>query len=149
MGCVLTVQWYYFILTVQWMQWGYSYNSVANWRTDSTNPIQQLTNVCNWLLFAVLCSHVCALLSCLFSALMFVLCSHVCSLLSCLFSALTFVLCSHVCSLLSEDGCHVSEGEVVEVYQRLLWSSQCSPVTKQFAITSAMKLATRMPQANR
>lgn len=51
--------------------------------------------------------------------------------------------------MLGDSGVRVSESEIVDVYQRVLWSSLCSPVTKQYAITSSMKLATRMPQANR
>ncbi|XP_018019345.1 AP-1 complex subunit gamma-1 isoform X2 [Hyalella azteca] len=57
-------------------------------------------------------------------------------------------VCGEFANFLSLVGGGVSEGEVVAVYQRILWSSQCSAVTKQYAITSSMKLASRMPGTN-
>lgn len=47
--------------------------------------------------------------------------------------------------LMSTSGLKVSEGEVLAVYQRLLFSPQNTPVTKQYALTSLTKLSTRFP----
>ncbi|KAK4876370.1 hypothetical protein RN001_012792 [Aquatica leii] len=41
-----------------------------------------------------------------------------------------------------------AEGDVIEVYQRLLWSPQNSPATKQFALMSLTKLSTRFIHTN-
>ncbi|XP_042889480.1 AP-1 complex subunit gamma-1-like isoform X2 [Penaeus japonicus] len=38
----------------------------------------------------------------------------------------------------------VVESELIEVYQRILWSSQCSIPTKEYALTSLMKLSARL-----
>lgn len=40
----------------------------------------------------------------------------------------------------------VVEGEVIEIYQRVLWSSQCTITTKEYALTSLMKLSARLNQ---
>ncbi|KAF5307950.1 hypothetical protein FQR65_LT06517 [Abscondita terminalis] len=42
-----------------------------------------------------------------------------------------------------------SEEVVIEVYQRLLWSPQNSPTTKQFALMSLTKLSTRFTHTNK
>lgn len=42
----------------------------------------------------------------------------------------------------------VTESEVIDVYQRILWSSQCNIITKEYALTSLMKLSARLPQEN-
>lgn len=42
-----------------------------------------------------------------------------------------------------------AEGDVIEVYQRLLWSPQNSPATKQFALMSLTKLSTRFIHTNK
>lgn len=47
--------------------------------------------------------------------------------------------------LQSASGLKVSEAEVLAVYQRLLFSPQNTPVTKQYALTSLTKLSTRFP----
>ncbi|XP_071534439.1 AP-1 complex subunit gamma-1 isoform X2 [Panulirus ornatus] len=38
----------------------------------------------------------------------------------------------------------VVESELIEVYQKILWSSQCSITTKEYALTSLMKLSARL-----
>lgn len=60
----------------------------------------------------------------------------------------TWVIGEFAHFLNTADAPQVTETQVVEAYKRILWSSLCSPVTKQYAITSSMKLATRMPQSN-
>lgn len=47
--------------------------------------------------------------------------------------------------LLTTSGLKVSEAEVLAVYQRLLFSPQNTPITKQYALTSLTKLSTRFP----
>ncbi len=41
----------------------------------------------------------------------------------------------------------VSEDEVIEVYQKILWAKHMSLVTKQYALMSVTKLSTRFPRA--
>lgn len=41
----------------------------------------------------------------------------------------------------------VTEEEVIEVYQRILWAKHMSVVTKQYALMSLTKLSTRFPRA--
>ena len=41
----------------------------------------------------------------------------------------------------------VSEQEVIEVYQKILWAKHMSLITKQYAIMSVTKLSTRFPNA--
>lgn len=43
----------------------------------------------------------------------------------------------------TESSVKVSEGDVIQVYQRLLWSPQNSVITKQYALMSVTKLSTR------
>lgn len=38
----------------------------------------------------------------------------------------------------------VSEKELIRVYHQILWSSQCSMITKEYALTSFMKLSSRV-----
>ncbi|XP_042206051.1 AP-1 complex subunit gamma-1-like isoform X2 [Homarus americanus] len=38
----------------------------------------------------------------------------------------------------------VVEAELIDVYQKILWSSQCSITTKEYALTSLMKLSARL-----
>ncbi|KAK3862477.1 hypothetical protein Pcinc_031662 [Petrolisthes cinctipes] len=40
----------------------------------------------------------------------------------------------------------VVESEVIEIYQKVLWSSQCTITTKEYALTSLMKLSARLAQ---
>lgn len=42
-----------------------------------------------------------------------------------------------------------SEEQVIELYQKLLWSPQNSTITKQYALMSLTKLSTRFTQTNR
>lgn len=42
-----------------------------------------------------------------------------------------------------------SEESIIEVYQRLLWSPQNTPTTKQFALMSLTKLSTRFTRTNK
>lgn len=37
-----------------------------------------------------------------------------------------------------------SEGEIIEFYQKLLWSTQTSITTKQYTLVSLIKLSTRL-----
>ncbi|XP_048507819.1 AP-1 complex subunit gamma-1 isoform X7 [Athalia rosae] len=47
-----------------------------------------------------------------------------------------------------ETPVNLTEDEVIDVYQRLLWSPQNSVVTKQYTLLSLMKLSTRFQQGN-
>ncbi|XP_053638784.1 AP-1 complex subunit gamma-1 isoform X6 [Cherax quadricarinatus] len=38
----------------------------------------------------------------------------------------------------------VVESELIDIYQKILWSSQCSITTKEYALTSLMKLSARL-----
>lgn len=38
------------------------------------------------------------------------------------------------------------EPQLIEIYQKILWSSQCSITTKEYALTSLMKLSSRLNQ---
>ena len=40
----------------------------------------------------------------------------------------------------------VVESQIIEIYQKILWSSQCSITTKEYALTSLMKLSARINQ---
>ncbi|XP_050739071.1 AP-1 complex subunit gamma-1-like isoform X1 [Eriocheir sinensis] len=40
----------------------------------------------------------------------------------------------------------VVEPQLIEIYQKILWSSQCSITTKEYALTSLMKLSARLTQ---
>lgn len=37
-----------------------------------------------------------------------------------------------------------TEGEIIELYQKLLWSTQVSTTTKQYTLVSLIKLSTRL-----
>ena len=41
----------------------------------------------------------------------------------------------------------VSEPEVIEIYQKILWAKHMSLITKQYALMSVTKLSTRFPNA--
>ncbi|XP_045138658.1 AP-1 complex subunit gamma-1-like isoform X2 [Portunus trituberculatus] len=40
----------------------------------------------------------------------------------------------------------VEETQIIEIYQKILWASQCSITTKEYALTSLMKLSARLNQ---
>ncbi|RXG54776.1 AP-1 complex subunit gamma-1 [Armadillidium vulgare] len=46
--------------------------------------------------------------------------------------------------LLNSEEVKVSEKELIRVYHQILWSSQCSMITKEYALTSFMKLSSRV-----
>lgn len=41
-----------------------------------------------------------------------------------------------------------TENEVIEIYQKLLWSPQNNAITKQYTLLSLMKLSTRFSNSN-
>lgn len=49
----------------------------------------------------------------------------------------------------AHDAERPTEEDIIEVYQRLLWSPQNTSTTKQFALMSLTKLSTRFSHTNK